>query len=318
MNQPFLLGQVFSYSFKLFGKDFWKMFLTIIVTMFIVLIPAVVMIVSIVINPAFFKSIDTQALMNNPFSAFPTSMIIMYVVLFIIALLASPYMAGIVLLLSSSRMKGKPLSFKEAFMAVTQKYGRLLATVLCSALLALPLIALYLVVYFGFFNSLSGFASGDFNMSGFGSAFAMMPLMFLLNMVYEAAMILLGIAFNYALCATVNEEVYAFPAVFKGFRLLFKGGFWRSIGHFIVMALALAGAGIVFAILVALLAIPAAFAAMISPAIVIIFVLLILAFTGCIYPFELTYLQLMYFNARLKAEGTMFGLSAISDEPSSV
>lgn len=309
MNQTstFTLGQVFSYTFKLFGKDFWKMLLAVVLTFVVVLIPVAVFAVSIAINPRMFGSLDAHAFMRNPFSFYLIQdMLIMYIVIIVVALLVSPYTAGTVLAFSSSRLQGRPLAFKEAFSFATQNYGKLLLTVLASFVLVLPLIALYFWFYSSFLGSMTGLASGNFSMSGLSSFFAMMPLIFLLSIVYYAAMIILGIAFNFGVCVTVNEGMFGFRAVFKGFKLLFRGGFWRSVGHFLVMGLALAGAGLVFGLLIALLAIPIALAAVVAPVLIALLVLLILAFSGSVYPFELTYTQLMYYNSRLKVDGSMF------------
>ena len=193
----------------------------------------------------------------------------------------------------------------RAFSAVGRKYGRLLVTLLCGAVIVLPITALYLWFYFGMLNtSFAGMMGGNY--ASIGQMMSIMPLMSLVNIVFDVIVMLLGIATHYSLCVVINENRYAFTAVFDGFRLLFKGNFWKNIGNYVVMMLALMGAVIVFAIVMMLLSIPMMFASMVMPVLAVLMVLLILAFAGSIGPFQTTFIQLMYFNARLKTEGSMF------------
>ena len=306
--KPFLLGQVFSYTFKLLGKDFWRMFFTVIICIAIILIPIAVFIAGFIINPELIISNinrDPLSMMQNPFYFISPSFWIMYGVILIVALLVIPFGHGMILFFSSSRLKGITLSFKQAFFLAARKYGRLLLTAISGFILILPILVIYFAVYFGFMNStLSGIASGS--MENMTRMFSLMPLMFLLNLVYSVAMLLIGIAIHFASCITVNENQYAFLAVLKGFKLLFKGSFWRNIGHYLVMCLVLAGFGIGFMLVMMILSIPIAIATMIAPVMIVLMVLLMLGFAGFVYPFAATFVQLMYFNARLHVDGIMF------------
>jgi hypothetical protein len=300
--QPLKLGKVFSYSFNLLGKDFWKMFLTVTVSMLILMLPVALMIAYAVMNSGRF--IDMRVYdFAGAMSTF-SFLIVPYVVLILLAFALSPFMYGIPLILSASRMHGRPLSFREAFLLTGQKYGRLLLTTLSEFVLIILPLAVYILVIFGITSaSVSGLYNGRMPM---GNTLMFMPVLFLLQTALYAVSIYIGLVFQYATCITVNEDSYAFPAIFRAFSLVNKSGFWKNIGHFVVMMLCVGGAGMVIGLFGSMFILIMAVSPTLLPAMGTVIGIIVIACSAVLQLFSLVYVQLMYYNSRIATEGYGF------------
>lgn len=294
--KPFLLGQVFSYSFKLLGKDFWKMFFAVVLGFLAMAIPLGIFIAFTVIGRE--SLLHTDQFYSYSIPGYIFLNVLPMILILIIGLFILPFIEGVILNLSASRIKGSPLQFGQALGAAAHKYGKLILTYLSTFILLLPAILILGVIIGGFAGMMTG--------ARMYSYFAMFPLLIILYIIMVIICTLLGIAFKFAICVTINEDLYAFPAVFKGFKLLFKGNFWRNIGHFIVMLLTVMGSSLVFGIIISIFAIPLTFLHAIAFAFVALSVILYIGYYGTVIPFEETFTQLMYYNARLQVDGVMF------------
>jgi hypothetical protein len=299
-TRPFRLGQLFSFSFKLYGKDFWKMFLTALVGMAIIAIPVVVCIIGLMGKYTDANSNMNFGIRNNFSYAEITNFIISGIVIFVVALAVGTFIQGILLTMTSSRFKGMPLKFKEAFHLTAERYGKLILTALSNIVLVLPLIAIYVAVYIAFINQIHmGSVSVVQNIT-------VALIMLLMNLVYYAVTFYFSLVFRYSWCITINEDVYAFRALGRAFSLVGKSGFWKNIGNYVVMLLAISGAVMVSYFIFGMFFSIGAAAIFLMAFMAVIFVLIYIAFIAAICPFEYIYTQLMYFNARILTEGKPF------------
>ncbi len=197
--------------------------------------------------------------------------------------------------------------FRQAFSLATEKYGRLIITMLCNALMYIPLILIYIFLFGCVFSSIFAapfYSFDEFSgFSGFGPMFAIVPVIILMQTVLSAAMIYLGIVLKFSMCAVINEDKFGFTAVGRAFKLVSKGGFWRNIGHYLLITLAAGAAYFIVSLVTGIFTMPAFFIDNFILFSSIFSSLISVLFASAAYSLPAIYIQLMYFNSRIRAEG---------------
>ncbi len=147
------------------------------------------------------------------------------------------YMGYIVSVLRSYHLTGVPATFGTAWGAAKANYVRYLTTFLASIVISAAamfiIFAVYMVVAMGALASSMGMFAGGYGTDPFSMLAPLIP----------AIIVLLVLMMLYIFCISFvqfipgMEATSGFFAVFKSFKYIFKGNFWKSLGHVIVLGL---------------------------------------------------------------------------------
>ncbi|MEG1858976.1 MAG: hypothetical protein RR193_01425 [Christensenellaceae bacterium] len=174
-----------------------------------------------------------------------------YAALFFVAPL---YMGFLAAVMHNYDQTGQKVVFKEAWLAALKSYGRYLLTMLVIMLFALVLVVVLTIVMMIVMlpmimsyamNISAGIAEYTQKMAS-GILITILPLMIVLAIVAY----LFGLSAAFTAFIPQTEKKSGFKAYFSSFAYLFKGRFWRNLGHMLLIDVITVGIVIVAELLV--------------------------------------------------------------------
>lgn len=150
------------------------------------------------------------------------------------------YMGYITSVLRTWRLTGTPAKMSTAWAAAKANYGRYMTT-----LLATVVISFAAVLIIAFVSSIAVIGSVVSSAGSFYGS-SMDSLMFMEAMI-PALIVMVALILFYSFCLSfVNfipgmEVPSGFQAVFKSFRYIFRGNFWKNFGHTLIIGLITVG-----------------------------------------------------------------------------
>jgi len=307
--QPFRFGQIFKDSFTVLGKNFGKIVFGAFVSYGFIM--TVMMIYQAMTLPNIAGALDPSMYGAGTSDTAPVSFDFMSWFVFIIvivllqAFLFQPYGESLVINTASRFLHGKNLPFGKANRQTGRKLGLVILTQLSRLVLYLPVFAVIGAAIAGFAVS---FAANWMNpgavLSGFGTFFGLYFLVII-------TLAFLNLIFMFSYNITVNEDRYAFKAVFRSAKLVLKGGFGPTLGHILLVGLIISG---VFTALMLVVSIFMFFAVANVVVPFVVMWLFIIAALLFIVSYMQIFINFLYYNTRIRLEGYDFAADQNSDE----
>lgn len=187
--------------------------------------------------PTLLLSICSSAISQNPRMVSLGGTISILSILYMV--FASPlFMAYMVSILRSYHLTGVPATFANAWGAAKANYVRYLTTLLAGIVITFAAVIIIMLIYMlvaaGTIVSSIGMFSGVNSIT---------DVMAVIAVILPAIIVLVVLLMLYMFCISFvqfipgMEATSGFGAVFKSFRYIFRGNFWKSLGHVLLIGI---------------------------------------------------------------------------------
>lgn len=217
-------GTVFKNSFRVYKQNFWLLFLPLVLFQIVMLMP-----LYIFTMPGTTSTARAFLLLLSEGGAGISSIVYILIMIGLIALFFSPLIVSNTVYIIDCDYFGQKTGAKEAFIFSRKTYGSMLKSYLSTLVLALPVVAIVVLVCYLTFKN------------GF-NYLALLPheIAIIVVLVIGVLLFLLGTVFLPYI--VVSEKKGGFKAVLRSFRYVYKGNFLSNLSR-LAMAAAIVGLG---------------------------------------------------------------------------
>lgn len=165
------------------------------------------------------------------------------ILLLLYMIFVSPlYMGYLTSVLRTYRMTGMAARMDTAWAAAKANYGRYLLTMLASIVISFAVVFVIMIIFvFVIMGSMLSNASNFFGMHANGTVGDLMISMIPGFVVMFVLVFLFILMLSFVQFIPGMEFPSGFKAVFASFRYVFRGNFWKTLGHVLVIGLISAG-----------------------------------------------------------------------------
>lgn len=227
------LGQVFSSAWSTAKSNFLALFLsTLIYTLILSLLTSGV-------SAASFSSATSLAYGSyTPNPGFLAAMTILPLLTLCAALFLTPlYMGFSAAIIHNYTITGHQTSYQTAWKKAKETYIKYLTALLVTMLFAIPVFIIAAVIMvFTLLGTVLGNALPSFSYTAYSLSWFIPAFIPIFAIAFLFMFAINGINF-----IPVAEQKGAFQAFFASLKYMFKGNFWRNLGHFTIISLIVYG-----------------------------------------------------------------------------
>lgn len=161
-------------------------------------------------------------------------------VLLYVIFISPLYMGYITSVLRTWHLTGTPAKMPTAWAAAKANYGRYMTTLLATVVISFAAILIIALI------SSVAIVGSVFSSAGNFYGSSMAPLM-VLSAMMPALVVMVVLILFYTFCLSFVQFIpgmefpSGFQAVFKSFRYIFRGNFWKNLGHTLIIGLITVG-----------------------------------------------------------------------------
>lgn len=308
--QPFSFGQIFKDSFNVLKKNFVKTLFAIFISYIVIYIIFIIIQIPMISNINNMFTYGSQSVygisgMPEYYGAwvFPSILLFVYAIQ---GLILQPFGHGFLINSASHFLHGKRLSFGQVNALTLKKFGLLILSSLAKFVIYLPIFAV----------TIGGVLWFSYNAANtWQDPVEIIPNVFLFLILYFIFIIVIAFLefiFIFNLNVTINENKYGFKAVLRSAKLIFKGGFGRTLGHTMLLSLIMGG---IFFTLYFVMVIIAILTMIVGAPFVGFFIIaaLMLIILSLFMSYSIIFINFLYYNTRIRLEGYSFAKDDIEE-----